>query len=256
MGLAHRIIPTFLVRGEMLVKGKQFAADRVVGHAVQAILVQAARDVDELVVLDVGATPEGRGPNLKLIERLSDKLFSPMAYGGGIRSLQDVRDVLRAGADKVVIGSGYDLPYLFTEIANTVGRQALVGALNVRRCEGPAKIERYMVKRHLILGTSDVTDAAALAAAMDYRGAGEILLQSVDRDGMLVGYDLELVRAVRSKVRIPVIASGGCGRYEHMHEALEAGASAVAAGAMFQWTDATPRGAALYLQEHGIEVRV
>lgn len=250
MGLAHRIIPTFLVRGEMLVKGKQFAADRVVGHAVQAILVQAARDVDELVVLDVGATPEGRGPNLKLIERLSDKLFSPMAYGGGIRSLQDVRDVLRAGADKVVIGTA---AWIGTDIvrsaADVVGRQAIVVTVDV-------VAEREAVDDHRA-GVRCMREAAPDRARWaQEQGAGEILLTSVDREGTLEGYDLELIEKVSKAVSVPVIAHGGCSGYPDMRAAIAAGASAVAAGALFQYTDATPRGAAQYLARQGVEVRL
>src|SRR4051812_34078608 len=103
--LAHRIIPTFLVKGQILVKGKRFAGDRVIGHARQAIMVQAARGVDELAILDITATREGRGPDLALIEQLTDGLFAPLSVGGGIRTVEDVRAVLRAGADKVVIGT-------------------------------------------------------------------------------------------------------------------------------------------------------
>lgn len=248
MGLAHRIIPTFLVKGEMLVKGKAFAADRVVGHALQAIMVQAARGVDELAVLDVTATREGRGPNLKLIERLSDGIFAPMSYGGAIRSLQDVRDCLRAGADKVVIGTAAWSPVqdIIREASDVVGSQAVVASVDVKDGYPWSHCGRVPIG----------VRAAEYAAYLQQRGAGEILLQSIERDGTLQGYDLELIRAVRAEVSVPIIASGGCGSFAHMNEALEAGASAVAAGAMFQFTDATPRGAALFLQARGIEVRV
>lgn len=248
MGLAHRIIPTFLVKGQTLVKGQQFASDRVVGHALQGIMIQAARGVDEVCVLDVTATREGRGPDLELIERLSDGLFAPLAVGGGIRSVQDVRNVLRAGADKVVIGNAWlESIDLITELASIVGSQAIVASIDVR--------DRKVWGRCGTVELDMVTPAiVALAAAG--AGAGEILLQSIDRDGTLRGYDLEVIRWVRNVVTVPIIASGGCGTYQHMREALDAGASAVAAGAMFQFTAATPRGAAQYLQKHGIEVRV
>lgn len=240
MGLAHRIIPTFLVKGEMLVKGKAFSADRVVGHAAQAILIQAARGVDEVCILDVTAWKEGRGPNLKLIERLTDGgLFSPLSYGGGVRSLEDVREVLRAGADKVVIRSAGIR--LVEQVAPIVGCQAIIAALDVIGLSGP--VERGF-------------DWVAAAQRWADAGAGEILLTRVEHEGSMGGYDLELIRHVAAAVDVPVIAHGGCGTYEHMREALDAGASAVAAGAMFQFTGATPRGAALFLQQHGIEVRV
>lgn len=244
--LAHRIIPTFLLKGEMLVKGKQFASDRVIGHAYQAIMVQAARGVDEMVLLDVTATAEGRGPNLELVERLTDVLFCPLSVGGGIRSVDDVRAALRAGADKVVIRTGAIAnATLINDCRRAVGSQAIVVSIDVTGGVGGRV-------KTLGAGPGPVRWAREIEAV----GAGEILLQSIDRDGMMVGYDLKLVQAVSQAVEIPVIASGGAGNYRDMLEALKAGASAVAAGAMFAFTDQTPRGAAQYLAEAGIEVRL
>lgn len=254
MPLAHRVIPTFLIKGESLVKGKRFASDRVIGHALQAIKVQAAREVDEMVLLDVTATAEGRGPNLALVEQLTDgPLFAPLAVGGGIRSLKDVRDVLRAGADKVVVGAASNTE-LVREIASVVGSQAVMVSIDVR--DGAVWMRNGSVKFEWFSQSAGGVLAESWAACMEAEFAGEILLQSIDRDGTLQGYDLDLIRAVRKAVRVPIIASGGCGTYEHMREAIEAGASAVAAGAMFAFTDQTPRGAARYLAAHGIEARV
>lgn len=247
MGLAHRIIPTFLIKGDLLVKGRLFASDRVIGHAYQAIMIQAARGVDEMALLDVTATAEGRGPNLELVERLTDALFCPLSVGGGVRSVKDVKALLRAGADKVVIGNAvWRDPQLVRKTAASVGNQAIVVSMNCLR----GKLVFDGTKERM--GQSP----AQLANMCEALGAGEILLQSIDRDGTMVGYDLELVRAVSGAVNIPVIASGGCGAYEDMRQALEAGASAVAAGAMFTFTDQTPRGAAQYLQAAGFEVRL
>ena len=228
--LAKRIIPTMLCRGRALVKGRQFAGDRVVGHVQQAARVHAMRGVDELVILDIGATKEGRGPDLDMIWELSAGCHIPITVGGGVKALNDIDACLRAGADKVCIGAAAE-PWFISAAASRFGRQAIVVSVDHR----PG------------------FDAVANAKSLE---AGEILLQSIERDGMLCGYDLDLIRAVSEAVDIPVIASGGCGTYEHMHEAIKAGADAVAAGAMFQFTDATPRKAAQYLKAKGVEVRL
>jgi cyclase len=245
--LAHRIIPTMLCRGRQLVKGKQFNNWRSVGLVMQAVQIHAARGVDELCLLDVAATIEGRGPDLELVRELSDVLFAPFSVGGGIRSVDDVRALLRAGADKVVIGTGaWECPGLIQDVAAIVGRQAVTVSVDVKH--------GYVWTRCGSLGLG--LDPAAWALSAEHHGAGEILLQSIERDGTGLGYDLELIRAVSPAVSIPVIASGGAGNYQHMLEAIQAGAPAVAAGALFQFEDATPRGAAQYLASKGIEVRL
>lgn len=246
MPLARRIIPTILCRGRQAVKGRGFDAWRPIGLVMEKVRVHQARGVDELVLLDITATKEGRGPDLALVEELSACLFAPLAVGGGIRSLQDVKELLRAGADKVVLGTAaLEQPELINEIAQVVGSQAVVVSVDYRE---------NMVLSHSGSRTAPYNpeDWARMAVSL---GAGEILLQNVDRDGTLAGYCLWRIGNVSRMVGVPVIASGGAGTYEHMHEALQAGASAVAAGAMFQFTDATPRGAARYLADRGHEVR-
>lgn len=244
MGLAVRIIPTLLTRGTKLVKGRQFQADRVVGHVTQAVRIHQARGVDELVLLDIGATPEGRGPDLGLVEELTKDCFMPLAVGGGVRTVEDVRALLRAGADQVVVGTGG--PRAISDMAGAVGSQAIVAALDVR--DGHAVVR---------CGTrTTMQPAIGWARSCADHGAGEILLTSIEREGMMQGYDLDLIRAVSSAVSVPVIAHGGCASYEDMRMAIEAGASAVAAGALFLFSDNTPAGAAKYLMEHGIEARV
>lgn len=230
MGLAVRVIPTLLARGDQLVKGQRFDAWRSVGHVLQAARVHAKRGVDELVVLDIAATPEGRGPNLALVEKICEAMFTPVTVGGGVRSVQDVRDLLNAGADKVAIRTEVNV---IARAADKFGRQAIVAAVDYRDDE------------------TGVADRVRRIADM---GAGEILFTAMDREGVMEGYDLERLREAAS-VDVPVIAHGGCGTYAHMREALEAGASGVAAGAMFQFTDSTPRGAAQYLARHGYETR-
>lgn len=244
MPLAHRIIPTLLCKGRTLVKGERFEPWRSCGLVVQGVRINAAREVDELVLLDVSATKEGRGPDFDLVRELSEILYAPLAVGGGVRSIEDVRELLKAGADKIVIGTGG--PRLVSEIAAHVGSQAVVAALDVKG--GHACVRSG--------NRETLQTAVGWARSCADHGAGEILLTSIDREGTMNGYDLDLIRSVSQAVSIPVIAHGGCGSYEHMADALHAGASAVAAGAFFQFTDATPRAAAQALAGYGFEVRL
>ena len=229
MSLAHRIIPTILSKDGQLVKGEGFKCDRVVGNALQAARIHAMRSVDELVILDVG---DGE-PDYEMIRKLTDNTFTPVTVGGGIKSVEDVQKLLNAGADKVCIR--YNKPSLIREVAHRFGSQAAVVSLD-------DKVNGYACMR-------------VFAQGINLTGAGEILLQSRERDGTMQGYDLKLIKSVSEAVNIPVVASGGCSGYEDMHNAIKAGASAVAAGALFQFTDCTPKGAAEYLRDNGVEVR-
>ena len=255
MGLAVRILPTILTRGRQMVKGTQFNSWRSVGNTHQAVRIHAQRAVDELVILDISATAEGRGPDLALVEELSDVLYCPLAVGGGVRSVEDIRALLRAGADKVVVCTAAQQlgriddhqEWVIKAMADAVGSQAIVAAIDVK--DGKVWTNGGKV-------LSDECGAPGNAALLAEYGAGEILLTSIDREGTMGGYDLDLIRSVSKAVSIPVIAHGGCGSYQHMVEAIEAGADAVAAGALFQFSDCTPAGAAAYLAEHGIETRI
>jgi cyclase len=235
--LCKRIIPTMLVRGRTLVKGERFAGDRSVGHVMQAARIHSARGVDELCILDIGATAEGRGPDLDMVRELSEGCFIPITVGGGVKRLQDIDALLRAGADKVCIGRAlYTEPGAFiTQCAERFGAQAIVCSLDVSPHMGCP--QEY-------------------AQRLEMLGAGEILLQSIARDGLMCGYDLDLIRAVSAAVSIPVIASGGCSGPEDMLAAIKAGADACAAGALFQFTDVTPKDCAKYLKAHGVEARL
>ena len=230
-----------------MVKGISFDAWRSVGIALQAARIHSARGVDELCILDISATSENRGPDLKLIEELSETCFSPIAVGGGIRSVDDVRALLRAGADKVVVNSAaWEVDGLLDAIASEFGRQALVVSIDAD--------DNHEV--HVRSGKKPTgVDAVHWASVVAEHAAGEIMLNSVKRDGTLGGYDLELIAAVSTAVDVPVIAAGGAGTYEHLYQAIRNGADAVAAGAMFCFTDHTPKGAAEYLQARGVEVR-
>ena len=246
--ISKRIIPTILCRGRQMVKGMQFNSWRTVGVAAQAVRVHQMRGVDELVLLDIAATEEHRSPYLDMVADLGSTCFMPLAVGGGVRSVQDVKMLLRSGADKVVIGAeAYRNPHLLKACADVVGNQAIVAAVDVD-ADG-----RVRPKGDMMAIGIDALDLAGLYTVM---GAGEILLTAKAREGTMIGYDLDLIVRVARNVPVPVIAHGGCGTYEDMYQALVAGADAVAAGAFFQFTDATPAEAARYLAGQGIETRI
>ena len=250
--LKARIMPTLLYKDVGLVKGIGFDSWRRVGSAMQTIKVYNVRQVDELVLLDIRATLDGRGPDLELIDDLADECFMPLTVGGGVRTIEDVRQLLMVGADKVSVNTAaLDTPGLIGEIRDRFGSQCAVVSVDARR----APDGTYEVFTHS--GTrptgKDPVDVASLAEQM---GAGEILLTSIDRDGTMQGYDVELTCRVASAVNIPVIASGGAGSYEHMADVLRQGkASAVAAASIFHFTEQTPLEAKRHLMAEGFPVR-
>lgn len=244
--LAKRIIPTILVRGRIAVKGEQFESWRSIGHAAATARVHAMRGVDELMILDIAATAEKRGPNLEMVRELTDSCFMPVTIGGGVRCLDDIDKLLRAGADKVAIcTAAFDNPGLIRQASNHFGRQAIVGVVEYR---GALTTSRCGHEYHC---GRPVEWARILAS----EGVGEILLNCVDRDGKMEGMDLDTIKHAVDVTDVPIIASGGAGTYAHMHAAFLAGADGVAAGAMFAFTEHTPRQAAIYLHEQGCEVR-
>lgn len=234
--LAYRIIPTMLCKGRSLVKGTRFVNDRVVGHVLQAARTHAKRGVDELLILDITATAEGRGPDLKMIEELTEDIHVPVTVGGGIKNLGQIKDLLRAGADKVSIGSGATPGFLYSAW-DKFGGQAIVASLD------------YSPRQ-------TYEDAIGQARRFSLSGAGEVLLNNKARDGTMEGYDLELIRQVAEAIPVPLIACGGCRDYDDMVSAIQAGASAVAVGALFQFEEATPLEAAKYLKLKGLEARI
>lgn len=241
--LASRVIPILLYKGAELVKGQKFDSWRGVGSALQATLLYDKRKVDELIFLDVGATRDGREPDLELVRQVADEFSVPLTVGGGIRTIENVKQLLRSGADKVVVGTCIDL---IPEIAHTFGKQAVVASIDYREDETYVRSGLIPVHHHPARWAEQVVNL----------GAGEVLLNSIDRDGTMEGYDLEMIRQVSGSIGAPLIACGGCRGYEDMAAALEAGASAVAAGALFQFTEATPIKAARYLQGRGFHVRI
>lgn len=251
MGLAKRVIPVLLMQNNMLVKGKQYKPSRVVGDIHQAAEIYQLRGVDEMVVIDVGATMYNKPPPVETVRELTEKCFMPITAGGGVQTLTDVRHLLANGADKVLIGTAaYKNDDLVRKAANSFGRQAVVVAVD-------AIYEGSNWFATIKCGTEILCySPVAYAQELEYEGAGELIVSAVTHDGMLDGYALDLIRSVANAVNIPVIANCGAGCYDHMHDALTAGASAVAASAMFQWTDCTPHGAAEYLKSKGWETRI
>jgi cyclase len=250
--LKTRIIPTLLFKGVGLVKGKSFDSWRRVGAALQSIRVYNLREVDELVFLDIAATPRGARPDFREIDELADNCFMPMTVGGGVKSVEDIRDLLAVGADKVAINTAaVETPELIRAGAQEFGAQCIVVSIDVTRgADGKAQVATHCGK------TPTGRDPVAWAKEAERLGAGEILLTSVERDGTMTGYDVELVRDVSAAVNIPVIASGGCGNYGHMADVLgQTRASAVAAASIFHFTEQTPREAKAYLGERGFRVR-
>jgi cyclase len=250
--LKVRVIPTLLYRDFGLVKGTGFDSRRAVGSVMQAIKVYEMRGVDELVFLDVTATLQGRSPDLHLIDDLADDCFMPLTVGGGIRTVDDIRALLGVGADKVAIGTAaIEEPEIVERSAARFGSQCIVAVVDVRR--GADGRPTVAVRS----GTADTgRDPVDVARELESRGAGEILLQSVERDGTMEGYDLEVLAEVAAAVDVPVIASGGAGRAEDMVDAVRQGASAVAAAAMFHYTQQTPMEMKQHLAAAGIPVRI
>jgi cyclase len=250
--LKTRIIPVVLYRGTQAIKGKQFDGWRSVGSVVNAVRVHARRQVDELILLDVGATPEARDPDFALIRELSAVIMSPLTVGGGITSVEHFREALRCGADKVAVRTAaLRDPDLISRAAERFGRQAVTVALDCLPdsvCDLDAQVGIGSTLRR-----SRVVEAAK---RYEHLGAGELLVTSVLRDGCLCGYDIDLLRDVSRAVSIPVVANGGAGNYADFCAAIRAGAHAVAAGALWQFTDATPMEACDYLASQGFLVRL
>ncbi|MCB9946843.1 MAG: imidazole glycerol phosphate synthase subunit HisF [Rhodospirillaceae bacterium] len=250
--LKTRIMPVLLFKEMTLVKGRAFDAWRRVEVPQSAIRVFNMRGVDELVFLDITATLEERLPDFSLIDDLADDCFMPFTVGGGVRDVDTVGRLLEVGADKVAINTAaVEVPGLIADAANRYGSQCIVAAIDYRG-GGDRPAEVFVRAGHQPTGI----DPVPLACRLADEGAGEILLTSIERDGMMMGYDVDTAASVNEAVNIPVIAAGGCGSYQHMADVL-AGAQvgAVAASSIFHFSEMTPRGAKNYLAERGFPVR-
>ncbi len=228
--LRTRVIPTLLVKGTGLYKGTQFSGHRYIGDPMNAIRIFCTKEVDELALLDISATADGRTIDPKFVQRVARETLMPLTVGGGIRTLEQARALLHSGAEKIVCGThALKNPQFVTEIARFSGSQSIAIAMDARR-DRKGNLEIFVGS-----GTDRIPGTPAeLARRMADAGAGEILLTSIDREGTGQGFDLDLIRQVSSAVSIPVIASGGAANVAHLAEAvIEGGASAVSAGSMF-----------------------
>jgi len=251
--LTKRIIPCLDVTDGRVVKGTKFLELRDAGDPVECAKAYDAQGADELVFLDITASADNRATMVDVVARTASQCFMPLTVGGGIRTVDDMRVMLNAGADKVSINtSAIERPELVREGADRFGSQCIVVAIDARRrAEGGWTVYTHGGRKATTL------EAVAWAREVEKLGAGEILLTSMDADGTKEGYDLDLVRSVSEAVGIPVIASGGAGKLEHMAQVLlQAGADAVLAASIFHFGDYTVADVKKFLAERGVPVRL
>lgn len=225
-----RVIPALLLKGQGLVKTVRFKEPRYLGDPINIVKIFNDKEVDELIFLDITATNEGRRPNFELLGKITSECFMPLGYGGGIRSMEDVRTLLGLGVEKVILNTGaVEDPAFVSEVAGYAGSQAVVVSMDARR----GFLGKYELHTHS--GTVKTgLEPVQHAVEMERRGAGELFVNSIDRDGTMQGYDLELIGRVAGAVQVPVVACGGAGDLHDLARAIqEGGASAAAAGSMF-----------------------
>ena len=253
--LTKRVIPCLDVRGGRVVKGTSFVQLRDAGDPVELARFYYEEGADELVFLDITATPEGRNTMVDVVEHISKEVFMPLTVGGGLRSIDDMRRMLRAGADKVSINTAAVLtPTLITDGANKFGSQCIVVAIDAKRVEGSHELRWEVCVSSGQKPTG--IDALTWAKRAVVLGAGELLLTSIDADGHRAGYDIELTRAVAEAVSVPVIASGGAGTKQDIYQVLVEGrADAVLAAGIFHFGVFSVGEVKEYLAERGIPVR-
>ena len=255
--LAKRIIPCLDVAEGRVVKGVQFLGLRDAGDPVEIARRYDAEGADELTFLDISASHEGRETMLHVVERVADEVFIPLTVGGGIRTVEDVRRLLNAGADKVSINTAaVTNPDFVREASDKVGSQCIVVAIDAKRVSQPGEPLRWEIFTH---GGRKPTglDAIEWAKKMVADGAGEVLVTSMDRDGTRIGFDLELMRTIGEAVEVPVIASGGVGNLDHLNDGILKGkADAVLAASIFHFGEFTVQQAKEHMALAGIEVRL
>jgi len=255
--LKVRVIPCLDVKDGRVVKGVNFVDLRDAGDPVEAATAYDAAGADELCFLDITASHEQRGTILDVVQRTAERCFMPLTVGGGVRTLDDIRKLLEAGADKASINTAAVKNRNFVlEAADKFGRQCIVVAVDAKKVSGPGEPDRWEIFTH---GGREPTgiDAVEYAREVVELGAGEILLTSMDRDGTRAGFDLALTRAISDAVEVPVIASGGVGTLDHLAEGVtQGGASAVLAASIFHFSDHTIAEAKQHMADAGIAVRL
>jgi len=256
MALAKRIIPCLDVENGRVVKGVNFVDIRDAGDPVEIAMRYNEQGADELCFLDITASHEGRDTTVHTVEQIAEHVFIPLTVGGGIRSVDDIRTMLNAGADKVSINTAaIHNPELVRESAQRFGSQCIIVAIDAKRVDDVDKQPRWEIFTHGGRKPTGI-DAVAWAVKMAALGAGEILLTSMDRDGTKNGFELGVTRAITDAVEIPVIASGGVGTLDHLVDGvIQGGADAVLAASIFHFGEYTVPQAKAYMAECGIEVR-
>ena len=249
--LKTRVIPTLLWKNVGLVKGIGFNSWRRIGSILPAVKVFNTRQVDELMVLDITASSENRDPDYNMLSEIAYECFVPLTVGGGIKNIEQIKQLLRSGADKVSINSAaFSNPNLITEAAEKFGSQCIVASIDVIQENGQYICCSYSGSKKTNM------HAIEWAIELEKLGAGEILLTDVKLDGTMQGYNIDLIKQVCKAVKIPVIASGGAGKFEDFSSAIkDAGASALAAASVFQFTEMTPLEIKQHLAENNIPVR-
>jgi cyclase len=225
-----RVIPVLLLKGQGLVKTVKFKDPKYLGDPINIVKIFNDKEVDELIFLDIMATNEKRRPPFEMLGKITSECFMPLGYGGGIRSFEDVKTLLGLGIEKVILNTiAVESPAFITEVAEYAGSQAVVVSMDVKK----GFLGKYEVVTHSGK-TGAGLDPVRHALEMEKRGAGELFVNSIDHDGMMQGYDIELIHRVAEAVNIPVVACGGAGTIQHLAEAIQqGGASAAAAGSMF-----------------------
>lgn len=227
--LHKRIIPCLSIIENRLVKTINFKNPNYIGDPINAVKIFNEKEVDELIVVDIRASLNQKGPNLDLIKELASECFMPFAYGGGITNLEQVYQVLRQGAEKIILNSSSTDFKLIKKISSDTGASSLVISVDVRKSKKSKKYECYLRS-----GTRKISfDLIEFIKKIELNGAGEIFLNSIDRDGTMQGFDLELIELVSRETDLPLIACGGAGNYDHIKEAFNSGADAVGAGSLF-----------------------
>lgn len=248
--LKHRVIPCVLLKDWQLVKTVGFKSFRTIGHPTSTARIYNARDVDELIVLDIDASFEGEEINTEIIRDIADECFMPLTIGGGIKTVDDIYKVLNAGADKIAINSIALNDVTFIQKASALfGSQSIVCSIDVKKIDGLYKVFNK---------SKGILDIDPLVLAQQYQeyGAGEILLTSVDYEGSQNGYDIELIKMFQNRLKIPIILNGGMSKPEDGVDAIKNGADAIAAAYIFHFSRYTPDDIKKELSNAGIEVRI
>tara|TARA_B100001248_G_C27309924_1_gene421397 strand:+ start:111 stop:878 length:768 start_codon:yes stop_codon:yes gene_type:complete len=248
--LKVRIIPTLLWKNHSLVKSKKFDEWRKVGHLVPSVKVYNSRNVDEIIFLNISDLGDNQIPDYSLVDEVASHCFVPLTIGGNIKNLYDVQKIIERGADKICINSILESNIkIINDISKNFGSQAVVVSVDFRKVEDDYKIFFKGGKKKSNINIFDHVKK------VEDLGAGELILNSIDNDGMMNGYELEILGQISKFCKLPIIISGGAGDYSHMKDAIEYGASAVSAASIFHFTEKTPEEAKNYLKKNNIPIR-